>query len=38
MISPGTGYTRPFTDEQISLGYRVTMRDRQAMEYFFGTL
>jgi NTE family protein len=31
-------FTKPFTDELISLGYRDTMWDRPAMEKFFGTL
>ena len=28
-------FTKPFTDELISLGYRDTMWDREAMENFF---
>jgi NTE family protein len=31
-------FTKPFTDELISLGYRDTMWNRPAMEKFFGTL
>jgi hypothetical protein len=31
-------FSSAFTDELISLGYRDTMWDRQAVENFFGTL
>ena len=31
-------FTKPFTDELISLCYRDTMWDREAMENFFGTV
>jgi NTE family protein len=31
-------FTKPFTDELISLGYRDTMWDHEAMENFLGTV